>query len=385
MSTTTETGTGPRADAVAPEVRQFLAAVRDRLADLDPDEQREILDGLEADLTDLVAERGGGALGDPAAYAHELRSAAGLAPEGAAARRRTSLADGVHGFLDDVHERWDRLVAALPGDAGGLLDTVRPVWWVLRGWIAVQTAAWWFGDWSFTVVPGEDLRGAAAVLAGIAGSVQLGRGRLWPAERWRRIAGLRLVLVVLNCFAVVMTPVVLDGLGHGRSASYSRAFENGYMAGVREQADSSLRATDKAGIYADGTWVSQIYPYDAQGRPLVGVQLFDQVGKPINVVTQPEYADGTADGSMEGRPRVYYPWTNGATQLFNVFPIPSRLQDDEQPSPTAFTEPVRPGLTAFPRASVPPISLPGIRTGRVPVPVAPVSPATAGGAAAPAG
>ena len=370
MSTsTTETA------SVAPEVRRFLAAVRDRLADLDPDEQREILDGLEADLTDLVAERGGGALGDPVAYARELRSAAGLEPEAAGARRRTSLAEGVHGFLDDVHGRWTRLVGTLPGDASGLLDTLRPVWWVLRGWVAVQTAAWWLGDWSFTVVPGQDLRGLAAVLVGIALSIQLGRGRLWPADGWRRVAGLRLLLVALNVVGVVMALVVLNGLDHGRSAAYSRAFDTGYQYGVRDEADSSLRATDKAGLYADGKWVSQIYPYDAKGRPLVGVQLFNQVGQPINVITQPEYDDRTADGSLDGRARVYYPWTNGATQLFNVFPIPSRLQDDEQRSATAFSEQAPPAVDPFPRATVPPVSLPGIRTGRVPVPVASPTPA----------
>jgi hypothetical protein len=366
MSTsTTETG------AVAPEVRQFLAAVRDRLADLDPDEQREILDGLEADLADLVAERGGGALGDPVAYARELRSAAGLEPEAGGARRRMSLADGVHAFLDDVHGRWTRLVSALPGDAPGLLDALRPVWWVLRGWVAVQTLAWWLGDWSFTVVPGEDLRGLAAVLVGVALSIQLGRGRLWPADGWRRIAGLRALLVGLNLFAVLMAAVVLNGLDHGRSAASSRAWDRGYRAGVQDEAARSGSVTDKAGLYADGKWVSQVYPYDAQGRPLVGVQLFNQIGQPINVITQPEYDDRTADGSLDGRARVYYPWTNGATPLFNVFPIPSRLQDDEQPSPTAFADAVRPAVDPFPRASVPPVSLPGIRTGRVPVPVSP--------------
>ena len=58
-------------NTVAPEVQEFLDAVRTQLADLEPDEQRDITEGLEADLTDLVAERGRGALGDPVAYALE--------------------------------------------------------------------------------------------------------------------------------------------------------------------------------------------------------------------------------------------------------------------------------------------------------------------------
>ena len=44
------------APTVAPEVQEFLTAVRAQLADLEPEEQREILDGLEADLTDLIIE-----------------------------------------------------------------------------------------------------------------------------------------------------------------------------------------------------------------------------------------------------------------------------------------------------------------------------------------
>lgn len=359
-----------------PEVHAFLAAVREQLADLDADERRDITEGLEADLSDLVAEHGPGALGDPVAYAQELRTAAGLEAAGPA-RRRTSLADGVRSILDLTHQRWDRLVDHLPGDTRGLLETLRPLWWVLRGWIAVQVVASWLGDWSLTIVPGGDAAGAGVMLVAVVLSVQLGRGRLWPADDWRRVTALRLLLVGLNCFAVAMIPVVLNGLQHGRADRYERGFQTGYNAATRDAQLGS--ATDKAGLYADGKWVSQIYPYDAKGRPLVGVQLFNQIGQPIDVVTQPEYDDATAAGTVDARPRVYYPWTNGATQLFNVFPIPSRLQDDEQPSPTAFSDPVRPAVDPFPRATVPPISLPGIRTGRVPVPVSPFAASTAPG------
>lgn len=62
------------------QARQFLAAVEQACADLDPADRSRLLGGLEehlaelsADGVDLVSE-----LGDPAAYARELRSAAGL-------------------------------------------------------------------------------------------------------------------------------------------------------------------------------------------------------------------------------------------------------------------------------------------------------------------
>jgi hypothetical protein len=352
MNTTAGRGT------IAPEVRDFLTTVRAQLADLDPEEQRDILDGLEADLTDLVAERGREALGDPVAYARELRAAAGLNAEMGRSRGRVDLAAGVHAFLDDAHKLFDRVVAALPGDVSGVLSSLQPAWWVLRAWLAVEVAAYYFGEWSLEVVPGEDAPGVLAILAAVVLSVQLGRRRLWPAERWRTGAGLRSLLLGLNVFALLMVPVVLSGLGHHRTNIWERAYDHGYQQGARTIRESGY-GTDKAGLYADGKWVSNIYPYDAQGRPLVGVQLFNQIGQPINVMTQPEYVDDNGE-SNDGRPRVSYPWTNGAAQLLNVFPIPTRVQDSEDPSPTAFAEPDAPAIGAFPLASVPPVSLPGI-------------------------
>ncbi|MCW2853652.1 MAG: hypothetical protein JWM84_3316, partial [Nocardioides sp.] len=72
-----------------PEVEAFVADVRARLADLSDDEREELLGGLEADLSDQVAD-GAVVLVDPAAYAAELRAAAGL-PERTPARRRVPL------------------------------------------------------------------------------------------------------------------------------------------------------------------------------------------------------------------------------------------------------------------------------------------------------
>ena len=60
-----------------PDVAAFVAAVRARLADLTDEEREELLGGLEADLSERLTE-GEADLGDPAAYAAELRAAAGL-------------------------------------------------------------------------------------------------------------------------------------------------------------------------------------------------------------------------------------------------------------------------------------------------------------------
>jgi hypothetical protein len=357
-------------DTIAPEVRDFLAAVRSRLADLDPDEQSDITEGLEADLSDLVAERGGEALGDPVAYARELRTAAGLAPEMGRSRRQVDIASSVHSFLDDAHGLFDRSVAAIPGDAAGVLSALQPAWWVLRAWLAVEVAAYFLGSWSLQVIPGANAPGVVALAVAVVLSVQLGRGRLWPGAQWRAAAGLRVLLLGLNAFALLMVPVVQGALGHSHNDVWERGYESGSQQGLRAMRESVARA----GLTEKGRPVGNIYPYDAKGRPLVGVQLFDQDGQPLEVRTQSQQVDAPDNGDL-ARSRVYYPWTNGTTQLLNVFPIPSRVQEQKSPSATAFSESAPPAITPFPMAQVPAVSLPGIRTGRQPVPVAPATPA----------
>ncbi|HEY0775806.1 MAG TPA: hypothetical protein VGD51_17100, partial [Nocardioidaceae bacterium] len=62
-----------------PEVSAFVGKVRDRLADLTDEEREELVGGLEADINELVEDGGSvAALGDPRAYADELRAAAGI-------------------------------------------------------------------------------------------------------------------------------------------------------------------------------------------------------------------------------------------------------------------------------------------------------------------
>src|SRR6187431_418045 len=63
------------------DVRAYVRAVRAWLGDLPADEVEDLTAGMEADLAERAAESGGplgGLLGQPEAYAAELRSAAGL-------------------------------------------------------------------------------------------------------------------------------------------------------------------------------------------------------------------------------------------------------------------------------------------------------------------
>lgn len=359
---------------IAPEVAAFLAAVRERLTDLDPEDQREILDGLEADLSDLVSDRGPDALGDPAAYAAELRQAAGIAPSTSSAAGRRSPGATVTAVLDAAHQRADALVAAVPGNLSGVLGWFRPLWWVLRGWVAAQALDAAGGVYQAALLPEIGDLGVLPLAALVLLSVLLGAGKVWRGDP--RNPAYRLTLLALNAAAlvgvVVAVPAVVDHAAQRYDRGFARGFTQGVDADVSNEGDGA-----KAGLYRDGIWVSNIYPYDAQGRPLAGVQLFDQTGKPLNVITQPEYGSPelAEDGSVlagsaqvdpatgEELPRIFYPWTNGAAQLYNVFPLPSRVQHGEELSPTAFSEKDKPAVGPFPLASVPAASLPGIATG----------------------
>ena len=76
---------------------EFAAKVREALSDLPPDELDELTDGLEADLAER-AEESGLELGDPSAYAEELRAAAGYPPRSATSHLGRSLGTGLRSF-----------------------------------------------------------------------------------------------------------------------------------------------------------------------------------------------------------------------------------------------------------------------------------------------
>jgi hypothetical protein len=321
---------------VRPEVEEFVAAVRRHLADLPAEERDDLTEGLAADLSDLVAEQGPDVLGDPAAYAAELRAAAGLTPRGRL-RPRGSLTD----LLDDAR---DRMLGVLhrPGLAGvgGFLEAVRPVWWVARAWVAVQLLAMLNGGRP-TPVPSVEGPAVGFLLLVVAAvlSVQLGRGRLWP----RRPAWLRLTIVGLNAFAVLLTPVVLGQFP---------------ASGTYDVHDTSYPYVP--GLSLDGTPVRNVYAYDRDGKPLVGVQLFDQDGQPLELDAGYVY-DATGADVM---PFPWYAEGGRYREAYNVFPLPERTQYDQfEALPGAWHSPRPPRLVPPPLVAVPPVTLPSIEVG----------------------
>src|SRR5699024_10026285 len=115
--------------------------------------------------------------GPPEDYAAELRAAAGLAPASVGGGRRARLlgdpAEDLRRLGRDIMRRLRALSWWAPVEA--FLVALRPVWWLLRGWVVYQVVA------SVLGVSGWLPRSLAAFLVLVGAvvlSVQYGRG-MW--------------------------------------------------------------------------------------------------------------------------------------------------------------------------------------------------------------
>lgn len=335
--------------AVRPEVVDFVAAVRARLTDLSEDEREELVGGLEADLTELVDDRGVDALGDPAAYAAELRAAAGLAP--GAAKVRVPL--GVR--LDAGGALWARLVdrdKARP--VWDFLVALRPVWWVVRGWIAVELLDLFWGGRPYNVLPsitdGVAL-GVPLLVAAVILSVLIGRADV-------RRTPLRLAVLAGNLLAVGMLPYVLDTVEFRASDDGGPAYAYGWQEGYNQAYQETDRQRGvvpdaSEGLAFNGRPVINVFPYDARGNLLSGVQLFNENGEPLAL---------NKLMATEERQTITYPWLRSGAGVWNVFPMPvgpwvdapdKGFRDD-----SAWFGTTPPTLPASPVTEVRPVSLP---------------------------
>jgi hypothetical protein len=284
-------------------IAAFAAAVRARLADLDPEDVDDLTGGLEADLQEEAADHDGALeLGDPARYADELRSSAGLperAVETAAASPLHQLRDGVRARAGELHARIraNRELSAILD----LLIVFRPVWWLLRAWAGYQIAlvflSVFFGYYSpFLVMPRGPM-GWLLLLPLLAISIQWGRGR-WASRPW--LQRLRTTVSVITALAlVVLIPVAIDRSGESTYVDYS---------------SSPSSSSVPQELTLDGKRISNVFAYDAEGNLLDRVQLFDQDGEPLSVVP-PALAevDGTTGEPLEP-----------STGAWNAFPLSLR-------------------------------------------------------------
>lgn len=316
-----------------PEVGQFVRAVRARLTDLSEEEREELVGGLDADMGDLVADRGVHALPDPAEYAAELRSAAGFTAVAATSRRGPrDLRDRTMAWLDRRAVAWDRWVDT--GDHLGLPEfahALLPVWWVVRALCATALVTELFMDQG---IFGFTLDRALVALVAIVLSVQLGRGAWRVGELIRRSLTARLVLVALNVLAIVVLPLMLNRFLVAQTWAY---------------ADDSYYDPSGEALTFQGNPVSNIYAYDSQGHPLVGVQLVDQDGRRLPLEPS-QYDDST------GKQLLLQPWLNGRTELYSVFPLPEQATDESTGEPVG-----EPAMQPPPFASLPPVTLAGVQ------------------------
>ncbi|GAA3830042.1 hypothetical protein [Nocardioides panacisoli] len=324
-----------------PDVTAFVEEVRRLLADLDDETRDELLGGLEADLTDQVTD--GAELGDPATYAAELRSAAGLPERRRRLRGRLSSGSPVS-LLDRARSRFDRTVARPHvAPAWEVVAALRPAWWVLRAWIAVTALDVAAGGWEpVSLVPSLGVPGLGALLlvVGTAVSALIGMGRLWPGTGERSSAA-RFTLLALNGVAV-LAPLTWSipmpaYLGSSAWDGGYNDYTQGYMDAQRQH----------KGLELDGSRVHNLFAYDADGRPVRGIRLVDQDGNPVTVRPE-DSTTGRGDARRTGCPA----W-NGDTATYELFPLPEAsldrgLCDTRAEAATARRPP-------FPLASLPPL------------------------------
>jgi hypothetical protein len=246
------------------EITGYIDAVRAALADLPDGVRAELTDDLAEHLGEVLADGDGtleDRLGTPQAYAAELRAAAGVVggfPDPPAPDRWARLRQTVRTNLAAADVR----VGPLLGypTAGEFLRLLRPAWWVLRGYLAAMVLAAVLDDSGQPTgllprIGGSEAVAVLLLAACILGSVWLGRR---PAPR------APLPRYALHAATVVLILVAVGGFANADSSSRGSAYED-------------VRYDNPYGGIQD------VFVYDAQGRLLTGVRLFDQDGAPIRL------------------------------------------------------------------------------------------------------
>jgi hypothetical protein len=286
---------------VTPEIVAFAQGVRAALADLPAEEVDDLTEGLEADLAEAYAEDLQRELPDPAAYATELRAAAGLPMR---TKAKTGAFSGLTQGWRDTRADIAIAIRRNPALASAIefLVSLRPVWWVARAWLATWLVAAFFGN-----ERGFGMAGTwwFVLIAFVVISVQWGRGR-WHGN------GVPALIAIGNVVAVV---AVLPVMAAADDGSDGGDFDRGFQSGV----NATVNDPPQDGLVLRGVPVTNIYAYDASGKLLRNVQLFNQRGKPLEPFSSRSDDDACADDECStlvqpGRLETGQP-------VFNVFPL----------------------------------------------------------------
>jgi hypothetical protein len=295
--------------------REFADAVRLALSDLPAEEVDELTDGLEADLAERAEDETAPVLGDPLAYASELRAAAGLPPrsghgpatlDAGLASAWRDFADGLRGISSHP------LIARL----GAFFASLRPLWWLVRAWAFYGILTWLFNVPSLQLTPLTFVLGAGTLIT----SVQFGRGR-WLPRGW-----MRKVLLGVNIVLALASPLILLATTSTVGSQVDAVYGQGVNDGARQQ----------NGLTYNGREITNIFAYDADGTPLSQVQLYDQSGHPLYTV--PSAQTTTRDSPY----LVPYQGIHGRGG-WNVYPLEfvtaSQLNVDDNPKRNATPSP----------------------------------------------
>jgi hypothetical protein len=269
---------------VPSDVETYLARVRAALADVPADERDDLLAEVEASLHESASETEGSVaaqLGPPEDFAAELRSAAGLHPSSTPATA-------------GLRETIERLVSSAQLAASlRFFRELAPIWWAVRGYVAVAGLALAAGaSWSTShgAVPriGSAKLGAAAVLLAVLASVAVG---IWS----RRNTIARLPLTILNLVLLGAAIPVGIHLSHRSTQAVATRIV--------------VQTAIVPGLAYNGAPVDNIYPYSRDGRLLHDVLLYTGAGTPLNIST-------TAYDPLR---RILV--TKAGNRVFNAFPV----------------------------------------------------------------
>ncbi|GEA89654.1 HAAS signaling domain-containing protein [Cellulomonas cellasea] len=301
------------------DVAGYAAAVRRHLAGLSPEQVDDLTDGLEADLADALADQdahapGGagagvpahdlvGRFGDPAAYAAELRTSAGLPESGTGAG---GLGYALRSPVRALREQRDRALAALRpqpwwGPFEEFARSVTPLAWFARAWVLYQVLRVLLTGQALVWMP-RSFGGWVALVALTVVSVQWGRGLWQPGRAGRRVRSVATVVAVLAALPVL--------------ASVSAVTERVQV--VYES--QTVGPAPQDGVVVDGVPVSNLFVYDAEGNPLEDVQVFDDRGRAVRTTFDEGYDEFALPGFTE-------PWSflpvvdEDGRERWNVYPL----------------------------------------------------------------
>ncbi len=347
---TQSTPTQPVAGANGPDgqIAAYIAQVRASLSDLRPDDLDDLTAGMPADLAEMLRERGGALtdhLGSPAAYADELRTAAGLPPRSGPRRRDWRY------LPEELRERWQRARSRHPvlDAVASHLALLRPAWWLLRGlaatFLLLEAVG---GGWRRL----GEVPGALVALTAMGLSVWLGARMSVTRPRWWG--------ALLNGFLGLISLVCLGSIAQVVALSQWSAGPVGY-----EQPATNL------------VQASNLFVYDAQGRRVDGARVFNDLGQSLQTNVPLTDASGrfldevvrtdafgqTVDQVFPKRVPGLDPWARHANELAGwiwtppqAFPPLAPLSPDDLPKPATPSTPPPAGTppgTTTPAATLP--------------------------------